>query len=77
MTQPAILLIDNDKGSKGIFSIIEQKFKLNPTISSNANAYFLGQNLYLVKTPEVNGESKIEDLFDSELLAASIGGNRH
>jgi RNA-directed DNA polymerase len=74
LTQPIILLIDNDKGSNGIFSIIQQKFKLNPTISSNANAYFLGQNLYLVKTPEVNGESKIEDLFDTSLLISSIGG---
>ncbi len=74
LTQPIILLIDNDKGSNGIFSIIEQKFKLNPTISSNANAYFLGHNLYLVKTPEVNGESKIEDLFDTALLATPIGG---
>lgn len=74
LTQPIILLIDNDKGSNGIFSIIEQKFKLNPTIKSNADAYFLGQNLYLVKTPEANGESKIEDLFDATLLAAPIGG---
>lgn len=74
LTQPIILLIDNDQGSKGIFSIIEQKFNLNPTISSNANAYFLGQNLYLVKTPEINGVSKIEDLFDPALLAAPIGG---
>ena len=41
---------------------------------SNANAYFLGQNLYLVKTPEANGESKIEDLFDTGLLALPIGG---
>jgi hypothetical protein len=27
-----------------------------------------------VKTPEVNGESKIEDLFDTGLLSLPIGG---
>jgi RNA-directed DNA polymerase len=73
--QPVILLIDNDKGANGIFGVVNGKFKLNTSIKSNANAYFLGKNLYLVKTPELNGdESMIENLFDPTLLSSAIGG---
>jgi RNA-directed DNA polymerase len=63
MSRPVIILIDNDSGAKQIFSIVQQKFKLNPSLTTNAPFYFLCHNLYLIKTPEkgATGVSMIED----------------
>jgi RNA-directed DNA polymerase len=76
LLHPVILLIDNDSGAKKLFSIINQKFKLNPTLTSNASFYHLCHNLYLIKTPEVGkeGTSAIENLFEASLLATVFGG---
>jgi RNA-directed DNA polymerase len=78
LLHPVILLIDNDSGAKKLFSIINQKFKLNPTLTSNANFYHLCHNLYLIKTPEVGkeGTSAIEEFFEASLLATVFGGKK-
>ncbi|MDX6577906.1 MAG: RNA-directed polymerase [Blastocatellia bacterium] len=76
MSRPVIILIDNDSGAKQIFSIVQQKFKLNPSLTSNASFYFLCHNLYLIKTPEkgATGVSMIEDFFEAPLLATAFEG---
>ena len=79
LKHPVIVLVDNDSGSggaSGIFGLVNQKFKLNPSLTSNAPFYALCHNLFLVKTPEKttgDGSSKIEDLFDPAFLATTIG----
>ena len=80
LKHPVIVLVDNDSGpggAGGLFSLVNQKFKLNPSLTSNAPFYALCHNLFLVKTPEKasgDGSSKIEDLFDPSFLAAAIDG---
>jgi RNA-directed DNA polymerase len=80
LKHPVIVLVDNDSGpggASGLFSLVNQKFNLNPSLTSNAPFYTLCHNLFLVKTPEKasgDGSSKIEDLFDSSFLATAIDG---
>ena len=73
---PVIVLLDNDSGASGIFSFMKEKYKLNPSVKSTGAYYFLCKNLYVIKTPEnlPSGTSKIEDLFDPELLTAEFEG---
>lgn len=76
LRHPVIILIDNDSGSNPVFGIVKSKFKINPSITSNAPFYHLCHNLYLVKTTEKppNGESMIESLFEQSVLAANVDG---
>jgi RNA-directed DNA polymerase len=80
LKHPVIVLVDNDSGpggAGGLFSLVNQKFKLNPSLTSNAPFYALRHNLFLVKTPEKangDGSSKIEDLFDPSFLATAVDG---
>ncbi len=70
---PVIVLIDNDKGAKGVYSAIEKVTKKKPT--GDEPYIHVSKNLYVVPTPKgVDGaESKIEDLFSKETLATAIG----
>jgi retron-type reverse transcriptase len=72
---PIIILIDNDDGADGIFSILKN-FNLSINHNSQSNFYHIYENLYLVKTPEnaMPVKSCIEDLFDPQLRATRIGG---
>lgn len=76
LSHPVIIVIDNDDGAKEIFSVINGTG--GPTISHDTTAsfYFLGANLYLVKTPEQGKAKKscIEHLFDPTLLDTVIDG---
>jgi RNA-directed DNA polymerase len=79
LKHPVIVLVDNDSGPRGaggLFSLVNQKIKINPSLTSNAPFYPLCHNLFLVKTPEAsgNGSSKIEDLFDPSFLATAVDG---
>jgi RNA-directed DNA polymerase len=77
LARPVILLIDNDDGADGVFKAVKNTG--GPTIShaSSDPFYHLSSNLYLIKTPEKIGiglKSRIEDLFDPELLNTVIDG---
>jgi RNA-directed DNA polymerase len=80
LKHPVIVLVDNDSGpggAGGLFNLVNQKFKLNPSLTSNAPFYALCHNLFLVKTPEKSsgdGSSKIEDLFDPSFLTTAVEG---
>jgi hypothetical protein len=80
LKHPVIVLVDNDSGpggAGGIFGLVKQKFKLNPSLTSHALFYPLCHNLFLIKTPEKvsgDGSSKIEDLFDPSFLATAVDG---
>ena len=76
LAHPVIMLIDNDDGAKDIFAIVKINGGPTITLASTDLFYFLGLNLYLVKTPEIGGahESRIEDLFDPALLKTIVDG---
>ena len=76
MAHPVILLIDNDDGANSIFGIIKSLFSIAVSHSTTSPYYYLGYNMYMVKTPEL-GESKIsciEDLFPSAVTATQLAG---
>lgn len=76
MAYPVILLIDNDSGASNVFGAARRHAAVPPSLTTTDPFYFLGENLYLVKTPEGpgNGMSCIEDLFDAALRATVLDG---
>lgn len=74
MEWPVIVLIDNDSGSKPIYSTIKQLTNQKPT--GTERYIHVRHNLYVVATPPIGGsyESKIEDLFTTKTLATLLGG---
>ena len=75
---PVIVLIDNDKGAKEIFSTIKSTTKTAEKIDGNLPYYHIAQGLYVVPTPKLNGaiESKIEDFFPDVTLKQILDGKR-
>jgi RNA-directed DNA polymerase len=69
MEHPVILVIDNDSGASNVFGPAKKHVASPITHLSNDPFYHLGENLYLVKTPEqgAKGISCIEDLFEQAL----------
>lgn len=78
LRKPTIVLIDNDQGANGVFAIIKKQFKIDINHQSDQPFYYLCQNLYLIKTPELSedGQSAIEDLFDPILLQTKLDGKK-
>lgn len=70
-----ILLIDNDDGAKEIFAALKAIAKLDVSLTSKDDFYYVCRNLYVVKTPEamLGGKSCIEDLFPSKIRATKLG----
>jgi RNA-directed DNA polymerase len=74
---PVIVLVDNDDGGKKLFGLAKAKSGIDITYQSTNSFYYLGLNLYLVKTPEqvaAPHTSYIEALFDPKLLATPLNG---
>jgi hypothetical protein len=72
---PVIMVIDNDGGSKNIYSLIKQLKKLPNPVDGTEDHYFTSKNLFVVPTPKLNGkQSMIEDFFDKKTLGYRIGG---
>jgi RNA-directed DNA polymerase len=78
MEHPVIILIDNDSGSKNVFSLMTSLFHVTASIATDLPFYQLSSNLYVVKTPPVaaDGSSYIEQLFDPSLLATIVDGKK-
>ncbi|WP_454762320.1 retron Ec67 family RNA-directed DNA polymerase/endonuclease [Caulobacter segnis] len=76
MAHPVILVIDNDSGASSVLGAARRYLATPPSLTTTEPFYFLGANLYLVKTPEAagTGTSCIEDLFDSGLRATVLDG---
>lgn len=76
LAHPVIFLFDNDDGAKSLFGYAKNKG--HPTIGLNSTEafYYLGYNIYLVKTPEAGLGKKncIEDLFPLALLKTPVDG---
>ena len=73
LTEPVIILYDNDTGAKGIRNAIKNIAKVAPT--GDEPFVHIIKNLYAVPTPRgVAGASEIEDFFEAALKAAVIEG---
>lgn len=74
MKHPVILLVDNDEGLAPVTGPIRKQFDVDIKRSYSQPFYYIGYNLYLVKTPEDAGDSCIEDLFPREWLVKKLNG---
>jgi len=76
LQHPAIILIDNDDGAKGIFGLL-RNMSINISHGTTAPFYHIVRNLYLIKTPESpppKHQSQIEELFDQATLGTMLAG---
>lgn len=70
---PIIIVIDNDEGAKGIYSVIKKELKRD--ISGDDPYYKIFDHLYVVPTPRMGAkESCIENLFDPSVLQTNLAG---
>jgi len=71
--QPVIILIDNDRGAKEIYSQIKSMTQSKVIIDGSKDFYKLYDNFYVVATPCEQGKiSTIEDFFPKALLKREI-----
>ena len=78
LSNPVIVLIDNDGETHKIFGAVNQKYKLGISFKSKLPFYHVNPNLYLIKTPEqgVDCKSNIESLLDPKLFNVCLGGKK-
>ena len=74
MKHPVIMLVDNDDGLGPVTSAIRKRFGIDIKKSACEPFYYIGHNLYLVKTPEDAGDSCIEDFFPKKWLSKKLNG---
>ena len=76
LTQPVIILCDNDQGADTIFKAAKNKAKKDVSLTTTDSFYHLGHNLYLVKVPEEKPaiSRDIEDLFFAAALKETVDG---
>ncbi|MDF2370304.1 MAG: retron Ec67 family RNA-directed DNA polymerase/endonuclease [Rhizobiaceae bacterium] len=76
MEHPVIILCDNDGGPDKVFKNAAKKCGKKISKITTEPFYHLGENLYLVKVPEVTPpmDRDIEDLFLPALLATVLDG---
>jgi hypothetical protein len=74
---PVIVLVDNDDGGNSIFGLASAKSKAKISYTSPDPFYYLGLNLYLIKTPEqvaLPHTSCMETFFPAPVLATKLNG---
>lgn len=74
MSSPVVLILDNDSGLQDVAGMIKKNFGITIDLKSTAPFYHLKDNLYVVKTPEENGGSCIEDLFPKVWREVKLNG---
>lgn len=74
LKQPVILVVDNDKGSDGLFKAVASVTK--KPVTGKEKFIHVCHNLYVVPTPKAKGggATMIEDFFDPSLLKKKLGG---
>jgi RNA-directed DNA polymerase len=70
--QPVIMIVDNDKGSTGLFHQLTHI--IGKPVGGVDPFYHVFDNLYVVPVPKAVAEAAIEDLFDPALLKRTIKG---
>ena len=76
MLHPVILLLDNDSGLGSIVSTIKTNFGITFNTKSIDDFYHIKDNLYVIKTPEANGEGNIEDMSPQEWRDKELKGKK-
>jgi len=77
VSQPVIIVVDNDSGAKSIFSHIYHLDKKAGVVDGSKPFYYVYENLYVVPVPKVAGlDTSIEHLFEKKLLATVWNGKR-
>jgi len=72
LSQPVIILIDNDTGAPNVRSLVNQITK-NKFLNVDSFTHII-KNLYVLQTPLIMGkDSAIEDFFDAKTLSAKLG----
>jgi len=76
MSNPVIILCDNDDGLKSVIKNAKSKIGKIVSTTTTDSFYHLGLNLYLVKVPEgaPPADKDIESLFDPALLTTLLEG---
>jgi RNA-directed DNA polymerase len=77
LAYPVIVLVDNDKGGKELFDLAGKRCGKNVSYESADSFYYLGFNLYFVKTPEkfmAPHTSWMEAFFDPAVLETKLAG---
>lgn len=71
---PVILLIDNDDGTKKIFSTIKTVIGSKASINGSEPFYHITDNFYVVAIPQLNNkDTTIEQFFDPAVLNEKLG----
>jgi hypothetical protein len=77
VSQPVIIVVDNDAGSKNIFSHIYNLNKKAGPADGSKQFYYIYENLYVVPVPKVAGaDTPIEKLFEKKLLSTVWKGKQ-
>ena len=71
-TQPVVMIVDNDKGSTGLFHQLTHI--IGKPVGGTDPFYHVFDNLYVVPVPKTGAEAAIEDLFEPALLKKTIKG---
>lgn len=73
--KPVILLVDNDEGTKKIFSTIKNVTGSKASIDGSASFYHIADNFYVVAVPQLGKkDTTIEHFFEAAVLAEKLGG---
>jgi retron-type reverse transcriptase len=73
LTQPVVILVDNDEGGKCVFEAVAQITKSKAT--RKEDFLHVTGNLYVIATPfGDNGTSRIEDCFDAKAISIPVDG---
>lgn len=72
LSQPVIIIIDNDSGAPSVRSLVSQITK-NNFVNTDSYTHII-KNLYILQTPLIKGkDSAIEDFFDARTLSEKLG----
>lgn len=76
LTQPVVLVIDNDSGAAAVYNVIEEITKKKP--SRTEPFIHVTGNLYVVATPlgPNSAPSKMEDFFDAAIKSTIVEGKK-
>lgn len=75
MNHPVIVFVDNDQGSTKLLNMCNSNVAEEISLASEKQWYHLNSNLYLLKTPVLNGgASSSEDLFSASILSRKVSG---
>jgi RNA-directed DNA polymerase len=77
VTQPVIIVVDNDSGAKSLFSHIYNLNKQAGPVDGSNQFYYIYENIYVVPVPKVAGaDTPIEKLFEKKLLSTVWNGKQ-